>query len=99
MQLGLVVLDGTRDAAHMRDDALARVPAVGLGTGGFDNSTAYTTVLLALQLGYRHVDTGAAYDNEEGVGAALRASGVPRANVRARRCSRRSCCGRAPPSS
>ncbi|MGN6467538.1 MAG: aldo/keto reductase, partial [Rhizobiaceae bacterium] len=32
----------------------------------------------ALKLGYRHVDTAAAYDNEEAVGAGLRASGVPR---------------------
>ena len=32
----------------------------------------------ALEAGYRHIDTAAAYGNEEGVGAAIRSSGIPR---------------------
>jgi 2,5-diketo-D-gluconate reductase A len=35
----------------------------------------------ALELGYRHIDTAQAYGNEESVGRALRASGVPREDV------------------
>ena len=35
----------------------------------------------ALDVGYRHVDTAALYRNEESVGAALRASGIPREEI------------------
>lgn len=35
-------------------------------------------VLDAIEIGYRSIDTAQAYHNEEGVGAALRASGLPR---------------------
>jgi 2,5-diketo-D-gluconate reductase A len=35
----------------------------------------------ALEAGYRHIDTAQAYGNEESVGRALRASGVPRKDV------------------
>jgi diketogulonate reductase-like aldo/keto reductase len=35
----------------------------------------------ALEVGYRHVDTAAAYNNETGVGAALQTSGLPRTEV------------------
>jgi 2,5-diketo-D-gluconate reductase A len=35
----------------------------------------------ALGVGYRHVDTAAAYRNEKGVGAAIAASGIPREEV------------------
>jgi len=38
-------------------------------------------VAAALKVGYRSVDTAAIYKNEEGVGRAIRASGVPREQV------------------
>ena len=38
-------------------------------------------VARAFRTGYRHIDTAAAYRNEEGVGAAIRASGLPREEV------------------
>lgn len=39
------------------------------------------SVSWALEAGYRHVDTAALYGNEEGVGQAVRASGLPREEV------------------
>jgi L-glyceraldehyde reductase len=35
----------------------------------------------ALRVGYRHIDAAATYDNEQEVGAAIKASGVPRAEI------------------
>ncbi len=51
-----------------------------LGFGGFQIPAAETqrAVEKAIETGYRHIDTAAAYGNEEAVGAAIRASGVPR---------------------
>ena len=55
-----------------------------LGVGVFKVPPGPTTehvVRSALDAGYRHIDTAALYRNEESVGAALRASGVPREDV------------------
>jgi Aldo/keto reductase family len=38
-------------------------------------------ILKALQLGYRHIDTSAAYGNEEAVGEAIKESTVPREDL------------------
>lgn len=56
----------------------AAMPALGLGTWPMDDAQATTTVAAAVEMGYRLVDTAEAYGNERGVGAGLRASGVPR---------------------
>ncbi|ETI31725.1 hypothetical protein F441_21250 [Phytophthora nicotianae CJ01A1] len=42
---------------------------------------AYNTVLTALKLGYRHIDTATAYENESDVGRAIRDSGIPREEI------------------
>ena len=58
-----------------------RMPQFGLGvyrTGGEEIERA---VQSALEVGYRLIDTAAMYGNEAGVGAAVRASGVPREDV------------------
>jgi diketogulonate reductase-like aldo/keto reductase len=57
------------------------IPVVGLGV--FQTPPAETTAAVehALSTGYRHVDTAAAYRNEREVGAAIRASGIPRDEV------------------
>jgi diketogulonate reductase-like aldo/keto reductase len=59
----------------------ARIPLIGLGTWDLRGRTCVEMVSAALKLGYRHVDTGAAYDNEREVGEGLRASGVKRDEV------------------
>ena len=50
-----------------------RVPCIGFGTWqSEDGDEAYNAVTAALQSGYRHIDTAAAYGNEKSVGAAIR---------------------------
>jgi len=57
------------------------LPKIGLGTYKLKGETAYDTVLQALKLGYRHIDSAIIYRNEEEVGKALRDSGVQREEV------------------
>jgi diketogulonate reductase-like aldo/keto reductase len=60
----------------------ARIPQVGFGVWQVPHgATARDAVTAALELGYRHIDTAHIYRNEADVGAALRASGVPRGEV------------------
>jgi glycerol 2-dehydrogenase (NADP+) len=57
------------------------MPAVGLGTWQSKPNEVQTAVEAALRLGYRHIDTAAAYKNEREVGAGIKASGVPRSDI------------------
>jgi diketogulonate reductase-like aldo/keto reductase len=57
------------------------IPQVGLGVFQVPDNGTQACVETAFELGYRHIDTAAAYYNEEGVGAAVRASGLPRDEV------------------
>ena len=59
----------------------ASIPALGLGTWTLKGDACAELVAHALSLGYRHVDTAAAYGNEEAVGAGLRVAGLPRDEV------------------
>ncbi|MBE2203212.1 MAG: aldo/keto reductase [Chthoniobacterales bacterium] len=58
-----------------------QIPVIGFGV--FQTPPAETTaaVLTALETGYRHIDTAAAYGNERGVGEAVRRSGLARKDV------------------
>lgn len=58
-----------------------QLPMIGLGTAGLLGHDGYLAVRHALDLGYRHLDTATAYDNEAEVGRALRDAGVDRAEV------------------
>lgn len=59
-----------------------KIPAVGFGVFMIDNNgPTYDAVLAALKAGYRHIDTAAAYFNEEDVGKAVRDSGIPRSEI------------------
>jgi diketogulonate reductase-like aldo/keto reductase len=58
------------------------IPRLGLGVWQIRNGKpCESAVLAALEAGYRHIDTAAMYGNEESVGAAVRASGIPREQI------------------
>ena len=57
------------------------IPRIGMGTWPLDNDGADAAVAESLRIGYRLVDTAAAYGNEAGVGRAIRESGVPRDEI------------------
>ena len=58
------------------------IPAVGFGVFLIPNDgSTYTAVSEALKAGYRHIDTAAAYFNEEEVGRAVKDSGIPRGEI------------------
>lgn len=57
------------------------IPCVGLGTWQSPDETAKNAVLSALSLGYRLIDTAAAYGNERGVGDGIKSSGLKREEV------------------
>jgi len=59
----------------------ARIPAIGLGTWELSGRTCARVVEQALRLGYRHIDTAQAYENEREVGDGVRASGVRRDDI------------------
>ncbi|MET8900033.1 aldo/keto reductase [Streptomyces sp. NPDC004538] len=58
-----------------------QMPTLGLGVFQTPPEETKAAVRDALDLGYRHIDTAAAYGNEREVGQALRESGVPRDDV------------------
>jgi diketogulonate reductase-like aldo/keto reductase len=55
-----------------------QMPAVGLGVFQTPPEETLAAVTAALDVGYRHVDTAAAYGNEREVGQAIHDSGIPR---------------------
>jgi len=57
------------------------MPALGLGTWKLNGAQCRHTVLNALSMGYTHIDTAAAYDNEADIGAALRDSSINRTEI------------------
>lgn len=57
------------------------MPNIGAGTFRLQGQQAIDSVANALDLGYRHIDTAQIYGNEDEVGQALAASGVPRGEV------------------
>lgn len=57
------------------------MPAVGFGTYRLKDSEVAEPVLAALKAGYRLIDTAQVYENEKGVGEAIRRSGLGRGDV------------------
>ena len=57
------------------------IPALGLGVFQTPPAETVQAVTAALEVGYRHIDTAAAYGNEREVGQAVRSSGLAREEV------------------
>ena len=58
------------------------IPTIGFGVFLIPNDgSTYQAVKEALQAGYRHIDTAAAYFNEQEVGKAIQDSGIPREEI------------------
>jgi len=55
-----------------------QVPALGFGTWALTGKDCERAVAMAIELGYRHIDTAQSYENEAEVGRGWVASGLPR---------------------
>lgn len=58
-----------------------KIPKLGLGTWFINDTDVVQAVKEAVKIGYRHIDTAQAYQNERGVGEGIRACGVKREDV------------------
>ena len=59
----------------------AQIPLLGFGTWQLTGDTAEQATAIALEVGYRHLDTATVYGNEAEVGRALASSGLDREQV------------------
>lgn len=57
------------------------IPQLGYGVWRVPNDVATNVVSLALEAGFRHIDTARIYDNESGTGTAIANSNVPREEI------------------
>ena len=91
--LSIIAMAGLHAAPRDIDTTEAHVPMVRLnnglsmprfGLGTFmqpSDEICEQSCLTALKAGYRHIDTAHAYQNERGVGRAVKASGIPRKDI------------------
>lgn len=71
---------GLSDGATLSNGV--RMPWIGLGVWrAQDGEEVERAVRTAIEVGYRSIDTAAAYQNESGVGEGMRQSGVPRGDL------------------
>lgn len=72
----------TADVPLIRLNNGVEMPRFGLGTFlQGSNEICKQSCLTALRAGYRHIDTAHAYYDEEGVGEAVKESGIPREEI------------------
>ena len=57
------------------------IPSIGLGTWDLRGNSGEDVINLALDLGYRHIDTAQMYENEKEVGNAVKNSKISRENI------------------
>src|SRR5919109_5451074 len=57
------------------------IPQIGFGTSPLNDKQVVPAVLAAIETGYRHIDTAYKYNNERGVGQAIRESGISREDL------------------
>ena len=65
-------------AAPAVDLGEVNMPLLGFGTWLISNTDVPEAVAVALEVGYRHIDTATGYENEAGIGKALAAADIPR---------------------
>ena len=58
-----------------------QIPVLGLGVWNIPKTECEQAVLMALEAGYRHIDTARVYANEKEVGSAISKSGIPREEI------------------
>jgi len=58
-----------------------KIPQIGVGTWTLRGEVARQNVRLALEAGFRHIDTAQGYENETEVGQGIADSGVPRSEI------------------
>lgn len=58
-----------------------KISKLGLGTWFIPDDRAAQAVCEAVKIGYRHIDTAQAYENERGVGEGIRTCGLPRQEI------------------
>jgi 2,5-diketo-D-gluconate reductase A len=71
----MTILDYAEPAVDL---SKARMPLLGFGTWLISNTDVPEAVAVALEVGYRHIDTATGYENEAGIGKALAAADIPR---------------------
>lgn len=71
----------TSEIRKADDRILGIMPVIGLGTWEMNGSGCIGSVITALHLGYRHIDTAQIYGNEREVGKAIGESGVKREEI------------------
>ena len=57
------------------------IPQIALGTWQVTNDDVVQAVKDALSIGYRHIDTAAAYENEQGVAKGIKESKIERSDI------------------
>jgi 2,5-diketo-D-gluconate reductase B len=57
------------------------IPVLGLGTSGRTGEDGARAIRMAIDVGFRHIDTAQSYDSEENVGRAIRESGIAREDM------------------
>ena len=75
----------TKAIIMMKNDSVVingrQLSTLALGTWLMSEQEAYQSTLAAIRCGYRHVDTAQAYENEAGVGKAVRECGLAREDI------------------
>jgi 2,5-diketo-D-gluconate reductase A len=69
------------DVPNVRLSDGVEIPQLGYGVFQIPAEETQRAVEAALEAGYRHIDTAAAYRNERGVAAGIAASGLPREQI------------------
>ena len=70
----------TKDSFYTLSNGV-KVPIIGFGTWRLVDKEAETAVQVAIDAGYRHIDTASMYQNEESIGRAIKESGLDRKDL------------------